>query len=88
MKLAAMQLMQQKNSAQETAASLENGGPPSSSDSSDSSAKSEPQESSLSEDKMGDSIDGESQVKELAETEASYNETGRSLNMWSLLTNQ
>ncbi|XP_077336618.1 clustered mitochondria protein homolog isoform X3 [Lithobates pipiens] len=71
MKLAAMQLMQQKSSLRENVCSLENGGPATSSDSS---AKTEPQESSLSEDKMGDSIDGESQVKELAETMASNNE--------------
>lgn len=76
MKLAAMQLMQQKSSLQENVGSLENGSPATSSDSS---AKTEPRESSLSEDKMGDSIDGESKVKELAETMASNNEAGRNL---------
>ncbi|XP_068126337.1 clustered mitochondria protein homolog [Hyperolius riggenbachi] len=68
MKLAAMQLMQQKNSSQENASALENGD---SSASSESSAKSEPQEGSPPEDKTGNSIDGESQVKELADTVAS-----------------
>lgn len=66
MKLAAMQLMQQKTSSQENTAALENGEPAASSDSS---SQSEPQEKSQSPD-------GESQVKELAETEASHNETG------------
>ncbi|XP_056414428.1 clustered mitochondria protein homolog isoform X2 [Hyla sarda] len=72
MKLAAMQLMQQKTSSQENPAALENGEPAASSDST---AQSEPQENSQPADKTVDSIDGEFQVKELAETVASNNET-------------
>lgn len=75
MKLAAMQLMQQKTSSQENTAALENGEPATSSDSS---AQSEPQEKSQSADKTVDSIDGETQIKELSETVASNNDTGTS----------
>ncbi|XP_069617380.1 clustered mitochondria protein homolog isoform X3 [Ranitomeya imitator] len=72
MKLAAMQLMQQKTSLQENPAALENGEPAASSDSS---AQSDPQEKSQSEEKTVDSVDGESKIKELEETMASHNET-------------
>ncbi|XP_069800781.1 clustered mitochondria protein homolog isoform X2 [Dendropsophus ebraccatus] len=72
MKLAAMQLMQQKTSSQENPAALENGEPAAISDSS---AQSEPQEISQPADKNVESIAGESQVKELAATVASNNET-------------
>ncbi|XP_040279427.1 clustered mitochondria protein homolog isoform X2 [Bufo bufo] len=68
MKLAAMQLMQQKTSLQENPAALENGEP---ADSSDSSVQSEPQEKSQSADKTEDNIDGEAKVKELEENMAS-----------------
>ncbi|KAM4700191.1 clustered mitochondria protein homolog isoform 2-T2 [Discoglossus pictus] len=66
MKLAAMQLMQQKNSARENANVLENGDSASSSDASNKSKE--------SEDKAEDIVDGQSKIKELAETMAS-NET-------------
>ncbi|XP_077150520.1 clustered mitochondria protein homolog isoform X1 [Ranitomeya variabilis] len=72
MKLAAMQLMQQKTSLQENPAALENGEPAASSDSS---TQSDPQEKSQSEEETVDSVDGESKIKELEETMASHNET-------------
>ncbi|XP_075052869.1 clustered mitochondria protein homolog isoform X2 [Mixophyes fleayi] len=72
MKLAAMQLMQQKNSSQENANALENGTPAASSESS---SKSEPQKDSPSVEKAEDSEDVESQLKDLEETEASHKET-------------
>ncbi|XP_073421693.1 clustered mitochondria protein homolog isoform X2 [Dendrobates tinctorius] len=75
MKLAAMQLMQQKTSLQENPAALKNGEPAASADSSDSSAQSDPQEKSQSAEKTVDNLDGESKIKELEETMASHNET-------------
>ncbi|KAM9320299.1 clustered mitochondria protein homolog [Gastrophryne carolinensis] len=71
MKLAAMQLMQQKNSSHETTSTPENGALAASSDSP---AKTDLQESSPSEDKASDGINGESQVKELADSVASIND--------------
>lgn len=73
MKLAALQLMQQKASKIETPTSLENGGPPSSAE-----TKSEdstgPEAGSEEE---GSSVSGLAKVKELAETIASDDGTGR-----------
>ncbi|XP_066455723.1 clustered mitochondria protein homolog isoform X1 [Eleutherodactylus coqui] len=72
MKMAAMQLMQQKTSLREKPVALENG---EAAASSDSSAQSEPQEKSQSADKPVDSIDEEAQLKELEESVAAHNET-------------
>ncbi|XP_071994297.1 clustered mitochondria protein homolog isoform X2 [Engystomops pustulosus] len=66
MKLAAMQLMQQKTSLQENPPALENGEPAASSDSS---AQSE------SADKTEEDIDGEAELKKLEETVAANKET-------------
>ncbi|KAM8976572.1 clustered mitochondria protein homolog [Pelodytes ibericus] len=69
MKLAAMQLMQQKASAQEGLNALENGG------SSSEAAKSETLDSDQSEEKTEDILDAESKMKELEESMESHNET-------------
>lgn len=72
MKLAALQLMQQKASKVDTSTSLENGGPPSSAE-----TKSEDSlgpEAGCEEE--GSSVSGLAKVKELAETIASDDGTG------------
>lgn len=70
MKLAALQLMQQKANKQESSAALENGTSPE-----NGTAESEKSESDDS--KTDDSVTGLDQVKELAETIASDDGTGR-----------
>lgn len=72
MKLAALQLMQQKASKVETPTSLENGGPPSS-------AEAESEDSvgpEAGSEEEGSSVSGLAKVKELAETIASDDGTG------------
>ncbi|XP_028563359.2 clustered mitochondria protein homolog isoform X1 [Podarcis muralis] len=72
MKLAALQLMQQKAIKQETPSPLENGGSPSSSSSFPENGVEDGEEKPPSEDgKMEDSVAGLDQVKELTETIAS-----------------
>lgn len=72
MKLAALQLMQQKASKVETSTSLENGGPPSSAE-----TKSEDSIGPEAEcEEEGSSMSGLAKVKELAETIASDDSTG------------
>lgn len=71
MKLAALQLMQQKASKVETPTSLENGGPPSAEAESEDSIGPE-----AGNEEEGSSVSGFAKVKELAETIASDDGTG------------